>query len=333
MSIINRWQLLLLEDLTQISSLLGIFGSLLIIFLYNRVSYFDIPLSRLICFLSFGFFLESVFKYLGPEAVKAGSTSWLCQLDGFIINVANIYSVLWMCLIAATLFLVMLKDWSLVRASSLQMPFFLITTVSAIVLSVPWFWWWGRDQIAAWSLYGANETWCWIIFPKQHDYPVISLILLHIPMIIGLLLDLAVIMLIVYRLQQQSKMHILYYVSSYTVTYAYVTCAYLIVLILTWFPGFFNRMFHWTTLWNELYYPLLVLSTVLTPMRGFILLWLFVYLSRLHFLHLREFERTQAEQEHLRWKRGRHRAVDVTIPVEEDENEQQQHYWLVLFWV
>jgi len=281
-----------LNDVTHIAAALGLAGSIATVYAYHKLPYFNIPTAKVLYFLSFGYFVEAFCKFVGSIAVAAGSTSVLCQVDAVLITFSNLYSIIWMFFIAFVLFLVMLKGWTAQRAGALHWPFFVCNVLLSAALSAPWMWW---DDEDGEPMYGKSLTWCWV----SYYHPVAEMLLLHMPMLAGALLDVAVVMLVTYRICNRSSAYSMP-VSMHTRNYAYATSAYLIFFVFTWLPGFTNRVHYFATGGKDDLFCLLVIRSVFTPIRGLLAFMLYTHQARTYQVELLEREKEQIHCERVR---------------------------------
>jgi len=291
------WQLQFLNDVTRIAAAFGLVGAVATVYAYHKVPYFNIPTAKVIYFLSFGYFIEAICKYFGPLAVAAGATSVLCQLDAFLITFSNLFSVIWMFFIAFVLFLVMLRGWTAQRAGVLHVPFFLMNVIASFALSAPLIWW---DDADGMPMYGTNESWCWV----SSYHPVAEMLLMHTPMIAGVLLDMAVIMLVTYRIWNHGSTQNME-LNMHTRNYAYATSAYLVFFVFTWLPGFLNRLHYFASGGESDLFPLLVVRSVFTPIRGLLAFLLYVHQARAYEMEVRETERACVKRGRVHWRRSK----------------------------
>jgi len=272
MSGLSDGQLAQLLLVTRISAALGALGSLAVSYVYLFRSRWDIPLARVIFYMSQGFLVAAVARIVGTSAIL-DPTSTVCQVSGLFVQIADIYCVFWMLFIAIGLLLVTFFSWSAERARDWDRRFLLWSVILSFSFSLWGMWYKELGMID--PIYGSVSTWCWIS-PK---HPTVQIVLMHGLALAVICFDTVVFLCVGFRLYRrgldmrtESTM-----LKNAMIAYIQNAFIYLIFFLATWIPGWVARL---DTLINGGVdsFAYTMIRSILNPSRGLLAFVLYWYL-------------------------------------------------------
>ncbi|KAI9866280.1 MAG: hypothetical protein M1813_001402 [Trichoglossum hirsutum] len=118
-------QLASLSITERVTSVLSLFGTSYIIFTFLISTEFHKPINRLVFYAAFGNIITNIATLISRSSLQVGSSSALCQLQAFLIQMFMPADSLWTLAMACNVYLTFFKKYNSAQLKKLEWKYFL----------------------------------------------------------------------------------------------------------------------------------------------------------------------------------------------------------------
>lgn len=257
---------------TRFSSFFGLIGSVFSVWAYLFFPKWQIPLARVVYYMSFGFIIACTARLVSTNALTDpyGPT---CSITAGMVQVADVYCLVWMFFIGLGLYLVTERGWTVERTKTLDPIFAVISLLLSFSMALPWYWW--KALKFKTPVYGSITAWCWV----TSNHPIVQIFILHFWALLVILVNAIFFLLVGYRIWTRGKdvqgtsETLRLALKSFTLN----SFVYLVYFTLTWIPAVVARLS--TIISGADSFSFTLLRAIVNQSRGFLALLLYGYLT------------------------------------------------------
>ncbi|KAL8662451.1 MAG: hypothetical protein Q9202_004694 [Teloschistes flavicans] len=167
-------QLHTLERAERVASIFSLLGASFIILTFILSKDFRKPVNRLIFYASWGNALGNMATLISQSGVKAGQSSFLCQFQGFLIQMFFIADAALNLCMAVNVYLNVFKKYNAQQLKALEWRYLLLSYGLPFIVAFVYCF---VETQGRGKIYGPAQLWCWI----ASDWAFLRIALFYAP--------------------------------------------------------------------------------------------------------------------------------------------------------